>query len=394
MMTDILLASPVRTPIGKLGGKLSRLSAAELGAIAAGEAVQRAGCAPEQVDQTIFGNARQAGNGPNIARQIASRAGLPYERPAYTVNQACGSGLQAILSAARAIRLGEAGVVLAGGTESMSNTPYLLTGARQGYVMGHGEVVDGMYRDGFFDPLCSLLMGETAENLAEQYGISREEQDAYALASQQRCERARRQGLFRPEIVPVTVTDKLKQPESITEDEHPRDGLTLEILSRLPPVFRSHGTVHAGNSAGVTDGAAALLVLSESRAAVLGVTPLARIVDQAVCGVDPALMGIGPVPAVKQLLQRTGLSLEEIDLVELNEAFAAQVIACDRDLGFPPACLNVNGGAIALGHPIGCSGARIVVTLLHEMQRQGARRGLATLCISGGMGMAMLVERV
>ena len=391
---EILLAAPVRTPIGKFGGSLAGLTAADLGVAAARESIRRAGIDPAAVDEAVFGCARQAGAGPNIARQISFRAGLGAEKPAYTVNQACASGLRAIIAAASAITLGDADLVLAGGTESMSRLPFYLEGARWGYRLGHHQVVDGMYRDGFLDPLCNQVMGETAENLADRYGIPREEQDLWALESQQRCEAARRKGLFRDEIVAVEApARKGAGSVLVSADEHPRDGVTPESLAGLPAVFRAGGTVTAGNSSGITDGAAALLVASAERAAALGIEAWGRIAGWSVTGVDPAVMGIGPVPAVLRLEEKTGVRLADVDLVELNEAFAAQVIACDRDLRFDHSRLNVNGGAIALGHPIGCSGARIVVTLLHEMRRRGASRGLATLCVSGGMGAALLIER-
>jgi acetyl-CoA C-acetyltransferase len=296
------------------------------------------------------------------------------------------------MNAYAAVALGDADVVLAGGAESMSNTPYLLLDARWGQKLGSSEVVDGMYRDGFLCPLCGQLMGETAETLADRHRISREESDRYALESQHRCERARKEGRFLAEVVPVEVQGRKGEVDRISTDEHPRDAATLDSLQKLAPVFRKGGTVHAGNSSGITDGAAAVVVLSEEKATGLGVEPMARIVGYASAGVDPAVMGIGPVPAVRKLLEKTGLRLEDIDLIELNEAFAAQVIACHRELGFDPERLNVNGGAIALGHPIGATGARIVVTLVHEMVRRKAKRGIATLCISGGMGLALLLE--
>jgi acetyl-CoA C-acetyltransferase len=390
--TGIFLAAPVRTPIGRFGGGFASLSAAELGGLAAREAIRRSGIDPAEIGHTIFGNARQAGGGPNPARQIGRRAGLTDSSPAFTVNMACASGLQSILSAAQVVKEGDAEIVLAGGAESMSRVPYLLDRARFGYRLGHAEVVDGMYRDGFLCPLCDRLMGETAETLADRYGIPRAEQDAFAAESQRKCEAARRAGHFRDEIVAVEAPDAKGRPARVESDEHPRDGVTAASLAGLPPVFRKDGTVHAGNSSGITDGAAALLVLSE-KAAARTVRPFARLVAHASAGVDPAIMGIGPVPAVRRLEERAGVRLADIDLVELNEAFAAQVLACDRELRFDPARLNVNGGAIALGHPIGATGSRIVVTLLHEMRRRSARYGLATLCVSGGMGFAMLLER-
>jgi acetyl-CoA C-acetyltransferase len=388
---DVILASSVRTPIGRFGGGFRAVSAVELGTAAARATLQRAGIAPAAIDQTIFGHARQAGCGPNSARQVSVRAGIPVEKPAYGINQACLSGLQAILAAARAIRTGEADVVLAGGMESMSRVPYAID-ARWGIRMGNVEAVDLMSRDGFLDPLSGKIMGETAETLAEQYGISREEQDAYAAATQNRCEAARRAGRLAGEIVPVDVPSG-KSTVRIEQDEHPRDGVTAASLASLAPVFAKRGTVTAGNSSGITDGAAAMLVMSGDAANRLNVEPAARIVGWRVDGVAPEVMGIGPVPAVRNLLAATGIGLDAIDLVELNEAFAAQVLAVDRELKFDPERLNVNGGAIALGHPIGCSGARIVVSLLHELARRKARYGLATLCVSGGMGGALLLER-
>jgi acetyl-CoA C-acetyltransferase len=363
-----------------------------LGVAAAKGALEKSGVPAGAVDEVIFGNGRQAGVRPNVARQVSYRSGLGESVPAYTINKACGSSLKAIMNGYGAIALGDADVVLAGGTESMSNTPYLLLEARWGQKLGHGEVVDGMYRDGFLCPLCDELMGETAENLVDKYGITREETDRYAVETQRRCEKARRAGRFEDEIVPVSVEGRKGEVFAVVTDEHPRDGVTLESLQKLQPVFRENGTVHAGNSSGITDGAAALLVLGEDKANSLGVEPMARIVGYASAGVDPSLMGIGPVPAIRKLLAKTGLSLSDIDLIELNEAFAAQVLACHRELGCDLDRLNVNGGAIALGHPIGATGARIVVTLLHEMAKRKARRGLATLCISGGMGLALLLE--
>ena len=394
MAKHVFLAGAARTPIGKFGGALTPLQAADLGVFAARAALARSGTPGEAVDEAIFGNARQAGVRPNVARQIAHRAGVPDPTPAYTINKACGSSLKAIMNAYGAIALGDADVVLAGGTESMSNTPHLLLGARWGYRLGHAEMVDAMYRDGFLCPLCEQLMGETAENLVDRYGISREASDRYAARSQQRCEAARRSGRFKDEIVPVEVQGPKGQVVAVSEDEHPRDGVTAESLAKLPPVFREGGTVHAGNSSGITDGAAAVVVLSEEKVQELGVEPMARIVAYASAGVDPAIMGIGPVPAVEEVLAKTGLELADIDLIELNEAFASQVLACHRELGFDLERVNVNGGAISLGHPIGATGARIVVTLLHEMKKRRVRRGLATLCISGGLGLALLVESV
>lgn len=388
----LVLAAPVRTPIGKFGGALASLSAADLGTAAAKAALERSGLDPARVDQVIFGHGRQGGGGPNTARQVAWRAGIPQERPAWTVNQACGSGLQAILSAARAIRLDEAEVVLVGGTESMSNTPYLLPRARWGYRLGHAEIVDGMYKDGFNDPLSGMIMGETAEELARQRGVTREAADRWALASQQRCEAARKAGRFASEIAPVAVAGR--RGETLVEhDEHPRDGVDLATLARMAPVFGNGDTVTAGNASGITDGAAAMLVASEAAAGRLGLAPAAYLVDWEVVGVDPRIMGIGPVPATRRLLERRGLGYDAIEAVELNEAFASQVVACLDELPFDRERVNPDGGSIALGHPIGATGARIVTTLIHGMAARGQRVGLATLCISGGMGISALVER-
>ncbi len=391
-MRPVYVLSAARTPIGKFGGALSGLTAAELGAAAAAAAIERSGLPPAAVDETIFGHARQAGGGPNTARQVSHRAGVPDAVPAFTVNKACASSLKAITLGALTIAAGENDVVLAGGTECMSATPYLLPRLRFGMRMGNAEVVDGMYRDGFLCPLCGQLMGETAETLAREYGILRAEQDAYAVESQRRAAAAWREGRFAAEIVPVTVAGK-KGDVAVSEDEHPRPDTTRESIAKLPPVFDPQGSVHAGNSSGITDGAAALVLATGEQAARAGVEPLARVVGWASAGVDPARMGIGPVPAVRALLGKTGTKASDIDLLELNEAFAAQVVACARDLSLDLAKVNVNGGAIALGHPIGATGARIATTLLHEMKRRGARRGVATLCVSGGMGMAVLFER-
>ena len=387
----LVLAAPVRTPIGRFGGVLAPLTAADLGTAAAKAALERAGIGGDAVDQVVFGHARQAGGGPNTARQIAYRSGVPQERPAFTVNQACGSGLQAVLCAARAIRLGEAEVVLAGGTESMSNTPYLLPRARWGYRLGHAEVVDGMYQDGFNDPLSKLVMGETAEELAVEAGIDRAAADEYAAESQRCCEEARKAGRFAGEIAPVTVPGRAG--DTVVEaDEHPRDGVTAASLAKLAPVFREDGTVTAGNASGITDGAAALVIASEAAAERLGLRPAGYLLDWEVVGVDPRIMGVGPVPAVRQLLGRQRLDYDAIDQVELNEAFASQVLACLKDLPFERRLVNPDGGAIALGHPIGATGARILVTLLHGLAARQGRRGVATLCVSGGMGLAALVE--
>jgi acetyl-CoA C-acetyltransferase len=393
-MKNVYLAASVRTPIGRFGGMLASWTAADLGVAAAKASLERAQIRPDQIQQSIWGCARQAGGGPNVARQITYRAGVPETVPAFTVNQACGSGLQAIILATQQIILNRADVVLAGGTESMSRVPYFAEGARWGMRMGNTELVDGMYRDGFNDPLSGLVMGETAENLARQYEISRAEQDEYALRSQQRAQEALESGRFDAEIVPLEVKGPKGETIKFARDEHPRAGATKADLAKLAPVFALDGTVTAGNSSGITDGAAALVVMSEAARDQTGIVPQARIVDYEVTGVAPEIMGIGPVPAIRTLLHRQQLALPDIDLVELNEAFAAQVLACDRELSFAADRLNSNGGAIALGHPIGCTGVRITTTLLHEMKKRKARLGLATLCVSGGMGLALLLESV
>ena len=393
-MGNVYLAGAVRTPIGRFGGALMDWTPADLGVAVARESLRRAGLRGGAVQEVVWGCARQAGAGPNVARQISYRAGVPESVPAFTVNQACGSGLQAIILAAQEIMLGRARAVLAGGVESMSRVPYFAEGARWGARLGNVELVDGMHRDGFLDPLSGLLMGATAENLARQYEISREEQDEYALRSQQRAARAIDGGRFDAEIMPLELKGKRGETTMMTRDEHPRRETNLESLRKLPLVFAEGGTVTAGNSSGITDGAAALVVLGEEALQESGAEPLARIVDYEVAGVAPEIMGIGPVPACRALLARQKLGMSDIDLVELNEAFAAQVIACDRELGFDAERLNVNGGAIALGHPIGCTGVRITTTLLYEMRQRAARRGLATLCVSGGLGIALLLERV
>ncbi len=392
-MKSVFLAGAVRTPIGKFGGTLASWTAADLGVAVAKESLRRAGIAPDQITDSIWGCARQAGGGPNVARQIIFRAGVPETIPAATINQACGSGLKAIILAAQEIMLGRSDVVLAGGTESMSRVPYFAEGARWGMRMGNTQLVDGMYRDGFSDPLSGLLMGQTAEKLARQYKISRPEQDEFALRSQQRAEAAIASGRFNDEVMALEVSSKKSETTSFTRDEHCRAGTTLQDLAKLSPVFYKDGSVTAGNSSGITDGAAAVVVLSEDGLKRFGATPQARIFDYEICGVAPDIMGIGPVPAVRALLKRQSLNLSDVDLVELNEAFAAQVIACDRELHFDADKLNVNGGAIALGHPIGCTGVRITTTLIHELHKRQARLGLATLCVSGGMGLALLLER-
>lgn len=392
-MQPIYLAGAVRSAIGKFGGSLKDLSVAEFAAPIVTEAMRRAQVDAESIDELIFGNARQAGGGPNVARQVAYRAGIPVTKPAFTVNQACASGLKSIVLAFQEIALGRAERIVAGGGESMSRLPYYLDGARWGMRLGHGQLVDGMYKDGFLCPLSGMVMGETAEKLAQEMNISREEQDQFALMSQNRAAAKQVAGVFRSEIHAVPVKDRKGAITEFAFDEHVREKTVIGDLSKLPPVFSKTGTVTAGNASGITDGAAAVVVMSEAAVKAAGVEPQARIVDYTIVGVEPSIMGIGPVPAVQQLLARTKLTLDDIDLIELNEAFAAQVLACLRDLKIDKEKLNVNGGSIALGHPIGCTGTRVVVTLLHEMARRGAKRGIATLCVSGGMGIAVLVER-
>ena len=391
-MERVAIVASVRTPIGKYLGSFAETTSVQLGSHAVKAALERARLRGADVDELIFGCARQAGVGPNMARQVSVASGIPQERPAFTVNQACGSGLQSIFLAASRIRSGEASIVAAGGAENMTRVPYMLDRARLGYRMGHSKVVDGMYLDGFLDPICGKLMGETAETLATLHSISREEQDAFALESQRRAGAAIEAKRFDREIAPLAVAGK-KGDVTIAADEHPRPETTPAELAKLPPVFRKDGSVTAGNACGITDGAAALVLASESQARARGLDVKAWIGPGVTAGVDPSIMGVGPVPAVRGLLQRAGRKLDDYDLVELNEAFAAQVIACDRELRFDRARLNVNGGAIALGHPIGCTGARIVTTLLHEMERRDARLGLATLCVSGGLGLALEVTR-
>ncbi|MBV9610721.1 MAG: thiolase family protein [Acidobacteria bacterium] len=392
-MNDVYILSAVRTPIGKFGGSLASQSAADMGVVAAKAAMERAGIQSGQVEETIFGNARQAGGGPNPARQISIRSGVPQEVPAYTVNKACASGLKSIALAYQEVATGNLDCVLAGGTESMSRLPYYLDGARWGYRLGDQELVDGMYRDGFFCPLAKMVMGETAEVLAEQYKIARAEQDKFALASQTRAAAALASDRFQEEVVPVTIQTK-NGPQVFSRDEHPFPDASLEKLAKLSPVFSKSGTITAGNSSGITDGAAAVIIAGEAFARKYNLKPLARILAVTSAGVDPRIMGIGPVPALRKMEQKHGLKLTDFDLVELNEAFAAQVLACDRELQLDLAKLNVNGGAIALGHPIGCTGTRITVTLLHELLKRKGKRGVATLCVSGGMGMALAIENV
>jgi acetyl-CoA C-acetyltransferase len=391
---SVVVVGAKRTPMGRFMGAFADVPAVDLGIAAARAALDAAGVDPGQVDETVAGHGRQAGNGPNPGRQVSIRAGVPETVPAYTVNKACGSSAKALTLAAGSIILGEIDVALVVGMENMTRTPYLLRGMRGGYRMGPAVIEDGMSSDGFMDPLASEAMGETAENLAERYAVSREEQDAFALQSQRRAGEAWEAGRFADEVVPVDTFDARRRTVTVERDEHPRPGTTPEALAKLKPVFRDPGTVTAGNSSGICDGAASLVVMAEEVARSEGLRPLARVAGWASAGVDPHIMGWGVVPATQKLLAKLGWTLPEIDVVEVNEAFAAQVLACDRELKFDWERTNVNGGAIALGHPIGMTGARIVGTVAHQLQRQGARRGLATLCISGGQGMAVALERV
>jgi acetyl-CoA C-acetyltransferase len=379
-----------RTPIGRFLGSFADTPAVDLGTAAAVEALRRAAVTADQVDQTLVGHARQAGNGPNTGRQVSVRAGVPVEVSAYNVNMACGSGMKAVQLGAQQIQLGDAEVILAGGMENMTRVPYLLPDMRLGHRLGHSEVVDAMYRDGLLDPLCGLIMGETAENLVDRYGISRDEQDTFALESQRKADEGK--DLRAREMFPVETTLR-GEPITVAEDEHPRPGTTMEKLAALEPVFREGGSVTAGNSSGLTDGAAAMVLMNASRAEAEGRQPLARIVGMSWAGVPPEVMGLGPVPATKKVLERTGLTMSDLDLIEVNEAFAAQVIACERELKFDRDKLNVWGGGISVGHPIGMSGARIILSLAYQLRDTGSSLGLATLCISGGQGLAVVLER-
>ncbi len=391
-MKNVVIASAVRTPIGKFGGTLKSVSAIELGSIVIKEALKRANVKPEDVDEVIMGNVLQAGLGQNSTRQSAVAAGIPVEVPSFTINKVCGSGLRAVSLATQLIKLGDDDIVVAGGTENMSAAPYLLEKARWGQRMGDGKIVDEMIRDGLWESFNDYHMGITAENIAEQWGITREEQDEFSAKSQQKAEKAVKEGRFKEEIVPVVI--KSRKGEIVFDtDEFPRFGATKESLSKLKPAFKKDGTVTAGNASGINDGAAALVIMSEEKANELGIKPLAKIVAYGTSGVDPKIMGYGPFYATKKTLERANLKIEDMDLIEANEAFAAQSLAVAKDLGFDMDKVNVNGGAIALGHPIGCSGARILTTLLYEMEKRDSKHGLATLCIGGGMGTAIIVER-
>lgn len=392
-MKEVVIASAVRTPIGTFGGSFKNVSAVDLGTVAVKEAINRAGIKASDVDELIFGNVLQAGLGQNVARQVSIAAGIPVEVPSFTVNKVCGSGLKSVTLAAQAIMAGESDVIVAGGTENMSQAPYILKDARWGQRMGDGKLVDYMIADGLWDIFNDCHMGITAENVAERWNITREEQDEFALTSQLRAEKAIKSGRFKDEIVPIEVPQRKKPPIVVDTDEHPRFGSTIEGLAKLRPAFKKDGTVTAGNASGINDSAAALVIMSKEKAEELGIKPLATIVSYAAAGVDPAIMGTGPIPATRKALKKANLSIGDIELVEANEAFAAQSLAVVKELGLDTEKTNVNGGAIALGHPIGASGARILVTLLYEMEKRNVNKGLATLCIGGGQGIALIVSR-
>lgn len=392
-MREVVIVSAVRTAIGAYGGNFKDVSAVQLGTVVAKEALKRAKVDPAIVDEVIFGNVLQAGLGQNVARQVSVHAGIPVEVPSFTVNKVCGSGLKTVALAAQAIMAGEADIILAGGTENMSQAPYLLKTARWGQRMGDGTIEDYMVKDGLWDIFNDTHMGVTAENIAEKYSFTREDQDNLAVVSQNRAEEAIKNGRFKDEIVAVEVPQRRKDPIIVDTDEFPRFGTTIEALGKLRPAFKKDGTVTAGSASGINDGAAAFIIMSKEKAEELGLTPLATIASYASAGVDPSIMGTGPIPATKKALAKINMSVQDLDLVEANEAFAAQALSVIKELNLDTEITNVNGGAIALGHPIGASGARILVTLLHEMARRDAKNGLATLCIGGGQGIAMIVKR-
>ena len=391
-MRDVVIVSAVRTAVGTFGGALRDIPAVELGKIAVQEAIKRAKIKPEQVEEVILGNVLTAGQGQNPARQVVIRSGIPKEVPATTINKVCASGLKSVMMAAQFIKAGDGDIVVAGGIESMSMAPFLLPGARWGYRMNDGALIDGMIHDGLLDIFNRYHMGITAENVAEKFGVSRQEQDALAFRSQQNAGRAIKEGRFKDEIVPVLIPQKKGDPVAFQVDEHPRPNTTLEALAGLRPAFKKDGTVTAGNASGINDGAAAFVVMSAEKAKALGIEPLARIKSYATAGVAPEIMGTGPVPSSQRALAKAGLTVKDLDLVEANEAFAAQAVYVNKTMGWDIEKVNVNGGAVALGHPIGASGARILVTLLYEMKKRKARYGLATLCVGGGMGGALIAE--
>jgi len=392
IMKDVVIASAVRTAVGTFGGALRDIPAIELGKVAVQEALKRAKIKPEQVEEVILGNVLTAGQGQNPARQVLIRSGIPKEVPATTINKVCASGLKSVMMAAQVIKAGDADIVMAGGIESMSMAPFLLSGARWGYRMNDGALIDGMIHDGLLDIFNRYHMGITAENVAEKFGVSRQEQDTLAFRSQQNAGRAIKEGRFKDEIVPVMIPQKKGDPVAFQVDEHPRPSTTMEALAGLRPAFKKDGTVTAGNASGINDGAAAVLVMSAEKAKALGVEPLAKIKAYATAGVAPEIMGTGPVPSSQRALAKAGLTVKDLDLIEANEAFAAQAVYVNKTMGWDNEKVNVNGGAVALGHPIGASGARILVTLLYEMKKRKARYGLATLCVGGGMGGALIAE--
>ncbi|MBF0141913.1 MAG: acetyl-CoA C-acetyltransferase [Magnetococcales bacterium] len=393
-MEDVVICGGVRTPIGSFMGALSGFKASELGTIVMKALLERTGIKPDQLDEVIMGQILGAGEGQHPARQAAIRAGIPPEVPALRIDKLCGSGLKAVHLATQAIKCGDARMILAGGQESMTRAPHILVGSRNGVKMGAWELQDSLLADGLFDTFKNYHMGVTAENVRRKYNITREEQDAFAAESQNRCEAAQKAGRFTDEIVPIEIPQRNKPPIVFSQDEFPRHGVTAAALGKIRPAFEKDGTVTAGNASGMNDGAAAVLVASASRAKELGLKPLARVVAYANAGLEPEIMGMGPVPSTRKCLEKAGWKLSDLDLIEANEAFAAQACACRNELGLDMSKVNVNGGAIALGHPVGASGARILVTLLYEMQRRKANRGLATLCIGGGMGVALAVERI
>ena len=392
-MSDIVIAGALRTAVGKFGGALAKVPAPELGATVIRALLERSGVKPDDISEVIMGQVLTAGSGQNPARQASIRAGLPHAVPAMTINKVCGSGLKAVMLAAQAIRCGDADIVVAGGQENMSASPHVLPGSRDGFRMGDAKLVDTMIVDGLWDVYNQYHMGTTAENVARKYGISRSQQDEFAVASQNKAEAAQKAGRFRDEIVPVMLPQRKGDPVAFAADEFIKPGTTLDSVSGLKPAFAKDGSVTAANASGINDGGAALLVMTGERAAQLGLKPLAKIRAYASSGVDPAIMGMGPVPASRRCLEKAGWKASDLDLMEINEAFAAQACAVNKEMGWDTSKINVNGGAIALGHPIGASGARVLVTLLHEMARRDARRGLASLCIGGGMGVALAVER-
>lgn len=392
-MREVVIVGAARTPIGSFNGSLAKLSAIDLGVIAAKEAMKRAGITPDMVDEVVIGNILSSGLGQNPARQISIKAGCPDTTPATTINKLCGSGLRAVSMAAQFITLGDADIMLVGGTESMSNAPYLLPKARWGQRMGHGKMIDSMINDALTDAFHDIHMGITAENIAEQWGLSREQQDEFALQSQMKAEKAQKQGRFKDEIVPVEIPQRKGDPIIVSDDEYPKHGMVIEKFTKLKPAFKKDGTVTAGNASGINDGAAMLVVMAKEKAEELGLKPMATIKSYASAALDPKIMGYGPVPATKKALERAGLTSKDIELIEANEAFSAQSLAVVKDLEFDPEIVNVNGGAIALGHPVGASGARILITLLYEMEKRDVNMGLATLCIGGGQGTSVIVER-